>query len=230
MCYFESDRGVFVCCSFGRVLSYYENGNSQNSELRPIGTSFEGDGSLDLLGESLSLSFDGNVLAIGERRKFRVYQFNDSGWELLGEALGESSSGDSNFVLLSSDGLLLAIGTTEINSSAVTSNIKVYEYTQSNANGQWNAYTTGEVLNSQNRISSMSLSADGTTLGCIHGKVMEIYQYEAPIENELEGNWVRIGIIEFESPGDVSSLSLALSGDGRRLVVGTVQGNSLDQI
>mgnify|MGYP001497521501 CR=1 FL=1 len=46
MCYFESDRGVFVCCSFGRVLSYYENGNSQNSEWRPIGTSFDGDGSI----------------------------------------------------------------------------------------------------------------------------------------------------------------------------------------
>lgn len=127
---------------------------------------------------------------------------------------------------------MFAIGTTEIKSSAVTSNIKVYEYSQSNANRQWNVYTTGEVLkfNSQNRISSLSLSADGTTLGCVHGKVMKINQYEAPIENELEGNWVRTGIIVFESPDDVSSSSLALSGDGRRLVVGTVQGNSLDQI
>ena len=58
---------------------------------------------------------------------------------------------------------------------------------------------------------------------------MEIYQYEAQQEIESGGNWVRTGIIEFESPGDFSSSSLSLSADGERLVVGTVQGN-LDQI
>jgi hypothetical protein len=103
MCYFESDRGVFVCCPFGRVIVYRYEGISQNSEWRQIGIPFDDEENLDLLGESPSLSFDGNILAIGERRKVRVYQFNDSGWELLGEALGESSSGDSHFVSLSSD-------------------------------------------------------------------------------------------------------------------------------
>ena len=150
-------------------------------------------------------------------------------WEPLGKAFAESIS-SRHFVSLSRDGLLLAIGTTEINSSESTSNINVYEYTGSNDNGQWNAYTTGEVLNSQNRISSLSLSADGSTLACVHGKSMEIYQYEAQQEIESRGNWVsRTDIIEFESPGDVSFSSLALSADGERLVVGTVQG-SLGQI
>jgi hypothetical protein len=39
---------------------------------------------------------------------------------------------------------LLAIGSAEINFSVIASNIKVYENTESNGNGHWNTYPTGE--------------------------------------------------------------------------------------
>lgn len=74
------------CCNYGRVIiyRYQENGSFEN-EWNEIGSSLDGNESGDFFGRLLSLSFDGNVLAVGGNKQVRVYQFNDFEYELFGD-------------------------------------------------------------------------------------------------------------------------------------------------
>ena len=66
--------------------------------LKIIGSSLDDNESGDFFGRSLSLSFDGNLLAMGGNSQVRVYQFNDFEYELFGDIssripIGSLSSG-----------------------------------------------------------------------------------------------------------------------------------------
>ena len=86
-----------------------------------LGSDINGESSSDYSGHSVSLSADGQTVAIGANRNdgngsssghVRIYSWNGSGWIKLGADIdGESSSDYSGHsVSLSADGQTVAIG------------------------------------------------------------------------------------------------------------------------
>jgi hypothetical protein len=130
------DRSGFCSLnSDGTILAigaYYNDGNGENSGHVRVyswngsswiqrGSDIDGEAAGDESGVSVSLSSDGNILAIGARFNdgngsssghVRVYSWNGSSWiqrggDIDGEGAGDQSGSD---VSLSSDGNILAIG------------------------------------------------------------------------------------------------------------------------
>ena len=104
--------------SAGHVRIYNFNGSSWIQ----LGNDIDGEAADDRSGYSVSLSSDGNTVAIGaycndgngsDAGHVRIYNFNGSSWiqlgnDIDGEAAGDDRSGYS--VSLSSDGNTVAIG------------------------------------------------------------------------------------------------------------------------
>lgn len=122
-----------------RVYKYINNGWTQ------IGGDIDGEALRDIFGFSVSLSYDGTVLAIaGESNDgaagtdsghTRVYKYNDTSnsWVQLGADIeGEAAGDKTTSVSLSSDGLVLAVGARNnngLNNISNVGHVRVYRYT-----------------------------------------------------------------------------------------------------
>jgi hypothetical protein len=92
-----------------------------NSSWNKLGQNIKGEAESDQSGWSVSLSSDGTILAIGtpengtmgnKRGYVRVYQYNGSSWNKLGENIYGDTLGDESgrSVSLSNDGTIIAVG------------------------------------------------------------------------------------------------------------------------
>jgi hypothetical protein len=101
----------------GHVRIYSYNGSAWTQ----LGTDIDGEAAGDQSGYFVSLSSDGNTLAIGAPSNdgngsgsgnVRVYNYNGSAWTQLGTDIDGEAAGDQSgyFVSLSSDGTTVAIG------------------------------------------------------------------------------------------------------------------------
>jgi len=99
-----------------RVFRLTDNSWSQ------IGSSINGEAAGDQSGNSIALSSDGSILAVGALNNdgngyrsghVRVYRFTDNSWSQLGADIDGAATGDTfgRSVALSSDGSILAAGT-----------------------------------------------------------------------------------------------------------------------
>jgi len=209
----------------GNVEVYQLQGNSWVQK----GGDIEGDGSIIKFGQSVSLSDDGNIVAIGQTGdpsninvpqlgRVKVYQFVNNQWTQIGNTiLGQVDRDEFGFrVSLSASGNILAIST---NASNV---VVVYQL-----NGVvWNQM--GDAMFGENPGdgfgSSISLSNDGSrvaigakryTSGSSIGRA---YVFE-----NQDGNWT-----PFENPIVGVSIdgqfgfSIAISQDGSRVAVGGI--------
>lgn len=190
-------------------------------------------------GYSISLSADGNVVAIGApfisanstfKGKVTVYQNLNGNWLQLGNDInGGPLDGNLGIsVSLSSDGSILAIGdSTGQNNDVYTGRAKIYQYQNNNwiqlgndINGQGNNGSFG---------SSISLSANGNiaAIGAtnVYGSgtasgYVQVYQYQSP-------DWVQLGDnINGEAQSDNSGYSVSLSSDGSILAIGSINYGS----
>ena len=101
----------------GHVRIYHWNGLTYSQR----GFDIDGEAANDQSGSSISLSSDGNILAIGATRNdggpgndgghVRVYHWNGSAWVQRGSDIDGEANGDQSgeSVSLSSDGTILAI-------------------------------------------------------------------------------------------------------------------------
>ena len=139
-----------------------------------LGNDINGEASNDYSGESVSLSADGSIVAIGASENdgngansghVRVYRFDGISWSQIGQDIdGEASDDKSGFsVSLSSDGSIVAIGAYGNSENGIYSgNVSVYYYD----NNSWILLGNdidGEASADQNGY-SVSLSTDGFTL------------------------------------------------------------------
>jgi hypothetical protein len=139
-----------------------------------LGADIDGEASGDYSGQSLSLSSDGTIVAIGsinndgigtDAGHVRIYEYSAGSWTQLGADIDGEASGDysGQSVSLSSDGTTVAIGATEnddIGSNA--GHVRIYEYSA----GSWTqlgADIDGEAASDRSGTSA-SLSSDGTTV------------------------------------------------------------------
>ncbi|TNF66425.1 MAG: DUF4347 domain-containing protein [Gammaproteobacteria bacterium] len=137
----DGDRvavGAWNASSMGAVYAYDWDGANWTQ----TGTTILGDNSGDRFGESLDLSDDGNILAVGaighdlggalaNAGKVRVYQWNGSSWVQLGSDLdGEAANDESGIaVSLNAAGDLLAIGAQNNDDGGVnTGQVRLYSW------------------------------------------------------------------------------------------------------
>ena len=198
------------------------------------GSDIDGEAASDNSGYSVSLSDDGNIVAIGayfndgngvDSGHVRVYSWNGSSWEQRGDDIDGEAAGDESgrTVSLSNDGSILAIGASKNDNDAGenSGHVRVYAWNglaweqrgddiDGEAAGDWSGY-------------SVSLSDDGNTLaigarlndgnGVDSGHV-RVYVWSG-------SSWEQRGDdIDGEAAGDGLGVSVSVSGDGSTLAIG----------
>ena len=253
---FAEDQNGFsiALSSFGNIVAIgapFNDGNGNNSGAVRIyefdmgvwkqkGHNIEGKSAGEQNGFSVSLSSNGNVVAIGAPYKawqgdifnpsgtVRVYNYsNISGvWTQIGQDIdGEGFnyySGTS--ISLSSDGSILAIGTII---EAGTGVVRVYK----NVSGVWTQIgnTIHGKGNSDRFGRNLSLSADGSVLA-VAGYLNDdkgLNAGHAQVYQNISGVWTQIGDdIYGEVALENAGFDVSLSADGTTVAVGAFLSNS----
>ena len=220
-----------------RVLGYDEVAE----EWRPRGQDILGEAPGDLSGAAVSLSSDGDRVAVGAYRanltprasgQVRVYDFDAATetWVQLGEDIdGGAAFGQLGWsVSLSGGGTRVAVGAPFSNVAGPTSGqVTVYDYDE--AAGAWrqvgapiNGAAAGDVSGW-----SVALSRDGSHVavgapysdrGGVDAGEVRVYAYD-----DAAGIWQMRGMpLVGRSAGDLVGASVALSAKGERVVFGAV--------
>jgi len=215
--------------SAGHVRVYERNG----STWRQKGTDIDGEAANDYSGYSVSLSSDGNIVAVGAYRNdgngtnsghVRVFEWNGNAWVQMGADIDGEAADDysGHSVSLSSDGTILAIGAPYNDGTGSNSgHARVYEWNGST----WQQKGTdidGEAADDYSGY-SVSLSSDGTIVaigapyndgtGAGAGHV-RVYEWNG-------STWQQKGTdIDGEAADDYSGYSVSLSSDGTIVAIG----------
>jgi len=179
----------------------------------PLGNSFGSGGIGDSKGESVSLSSDGTIVAVGssagwgngrESGFVQVYKNISGKWTQIGANINGEFSGDSSgtSVSLSSDGNVVAIGS-PYNRQKVfqAGSVRVFQ----NIAGVWTKVGADlDGVESADQLGSVvSLSNDGSIVAiCTNRKYVRVYK-------NIAGTWTLLGN---EIPGE--NFNISLSGDG----------------
>jgi uncharacterized protein YjbI with pentapeptide repeats len=260
----------------GTVRVYKYNDVTWNQ----IGADINGEASSDYSGQSVSLSANGRVVAIGANMNdgsgnlladsghVRIYEFNGTNWVQRGGDIDGEANGDQSgiSVSLSEDGNIVAIGAImndgSGNALSNSGHVRVYKYNATKTSPQltdqslatfgpagWDRLggdIDGEAVNDQSGF-SVSISANGTivAIGAIfndgtsgtadtgnnRGHV-RVYRYNATkttpqLTNQSlttfgPAGWDRMGSdIDGEAAADQSGFSVSLSADGTAVAIGS---------
>lgn len=207
---------------------------SPNWEL--LGNYFVG-GPNTLLGNDVSLSADGNILATvssgyyGANNEYgatTIHQLNGNWWDRLGQIIEgySNSNGKYSFekavVSLSDDGTVVAVGTplSGINGN-YKGEVRIYKYT----GGLW--VQMGESIFSDegaNFGTSIALSGDGNTFAV--GKVSDTEMGYVRVFEHSNGHWIPKGMKLYGNEvNDAFGASVTLSSNGTILTVGSPRSN-----
>eukprot|EP00526_Cylindrotheca_closterium_P002678 CAMPEP_0113618308 /NCGR_PEP_ID=MMETSP0017_2-20120614/9264_1 /TAXON_ID=2856 /ORGANISM="Cylindrotheca closterium" /LENGTH=1027 /DNA_ID=CAMNT_0000527801 /DNA_START=16 /DNA_END=3099 /DNA_ORIENTATION=+ /assembly_acc=CAM_ASM_000147 len=217
----------------GYVESFQRNDNSSKWELLPR---LEGSETGANFGHSISLSADGQLMAVGipdgndidgnPKGRVRVYSFNEtvSAWIQIGnDVVGEvEGDGFGHAVSLSSSGTIVAIG-----SPYGTGNTYVYrlEGDEWRRRGDPMRHSFSPALEGW----SVSISDDGNEVA-VGAPTNEEVSDEAgvcTIFKYIDGRWQRRGQPLFgDARHDLFGTSVSLSGDGDIVAVGSINNDN----
>jgi flagellin-like hook-associated protein FlgL len=194
------------------------------------GSDINGEAAGDKAGWSISLSTDGNTIAIGARYNdgggsnaghVRIYDWSGGAWTQRGTDIDGESSGDEmgQSVALSSDTNTLVVGSPWNDGAGANSgSVRVYDW-NGTAWSQRGTDIDGESSNNYNG-QSVSISANGSiiAMGAVknNGNAghVRIYSWNGSA-------WVQLGAdIDGETAGDEIGQSIALTADGNSIVMG----------
>jgi len=214
---------------YARVYEY--DGSSWNQ----LGADIDGEASDDYSGQSISLSSDGTIVAVGGHLNdgngsnaghVRIFAYIGSSWTQLGADLNGPTS-NAYFgasVSLSSDGTIVAIGAfNTTGSSSYSGKTSIYEYNGSSWS-QLGADISGEAANDKSGY-DVALSSDGTIVaigarfndgGGSNSGHTRIYEYNGSSWSQVGGD------IDGEASSDESGFSVSLSSDGTIVAVGAL--------
>ena len=186
------------------LVRIYQNVNDSWTQ---IGSDIVGESETESSGDSVSLSADGSVVAIGapgndsngtDSGLVRIYQNVNNAWEKIGEDI-DGEAAWHNFgrsVSLSSNGSVIAI--------ADSSLVRIYQ----NDDGTWEQI--GSDIKGAGYGYSVSLSADGSVIAIGDRSLVRIYQND-------NGTWEQIGS---DIKGAGYGYSVSLSADGSVIAIG----------
>jgi len=202
-----------------------------------IGTDIDGEAAADYSGQSVSLSTDGNIVAIGAPGNdgngsgsghVRVYENVSGVWTQIGSDIDGEAAGDfsGTSISLSGDGSIVAIGAIwNDGAGAGAGHVRVYE----NLSGVWTQVGGDVEITStlSNYGYSVSLSADGSKLATGVAFLIEsghtAYNVTLVYEN-VSDDWVQIGAaiedVSNAAGSNYSSFSISLCADGSIVAVG----------
>ncbi|OZV70858.1 T9SS type A sorting domain-containing protein [Winogradskyella aurantia] len=213
----------------GNVRIYQYNNNFWSQ----LGQNIEGESSFDQSGISVSLNFDGDIIAIGAWENdgngegsghARVYEFNGINWIQKGLDIDGENPGDRSgwSVSLNSSGNNVAIGALFNDGNGDGSgHVRVYEFSGTNWT-QKGLDIDGE--NPGDRLGwSVNLDASGNYLVASSDLNSDNEQYSGQVivYQFINSNWLQIGSdLNGEFEMDAFGTSVSLSGDGLILAVG----------
>jgi len=187
----------------------------------------------DQFGYSVAMSSSGHRLAVGARFNdgagldaghVRVYELLTGVWTLQGSSIAGAAANDTAgySVSMSADGLRIAIGS--INAGPTqTGHVRVFEWLGA-AWQQLGSTIVGEAVSDQSG-SAVSMSADGNSvaIGALGNDGGGSSSGHCRVYTLVGGAvWTKLGQdIDGESAFDVSGIAVALSADGRRVVIGS---------
>ena len=221
----------------GHVRVYNWNGTAWIQR----GNDIDGEATNDESGYSVSLSSDGNTLAIGATGNdrngsnaghVRVYAWNGTAWIQRGNDIDGEDGGDQSgrSVFLSSDGNTLAIGAPFNDGNGSNSgHVRVYAW-NGTAWTQRGSDIDGEAGADQSGI-SVYLSSDGNTLaaGAIGNDATGVSAGHVRVYTWDGTAWIQRGNdIDGEALNDFSGTSVSLSSDGNTLAVGAIFNDGTD--
>ncbi|MEM7374740.1 MAG: T9SS type A sorting domain-containing protein [Bacteroidota bacterium] len=198
-----------------------------------VGSDLDGENADDGFGRSVTISGDGNRIAIGSIANdgngtssghVRVFEWDGSTWMQLGADLDGEAAGDwsGGSIALSSAGDRLAVGAIANDGNGTSSgHVRVFEW---NA-GIWNQLGTdinGEAAGDWFG-ASVSLSGDGSRLaaGATLNDGNGTSSGHVRVFDLIAGTWTQIGSdLDGEAAGDNFGFSVSLSEDGKLLAVG----------
>ena len=205
--------------SSGHVRVYQYSSGSWTQ----LGGDINGEAAYDYSGNSVSLSSDGTIVAIGATGNdgngsnsghVRVYEYSGSSWSQLGADINGDSSGDysGRSVSLSSDGTIVAIGAPDNDGNGIYSgHVRVYEYSGSSWS-QLGADINGDSSGDYSGY-SVSLSSDGTivAIGAPDNDGNGIYSGHVRVYEYSGSSWSQLGTdIDGEAANDFSGRSVSI--------------------
>ncbi len=200
------------------------------------GEALTGDDVSDVFGSSISLSADGNILAVGapdnngdsfEVGNVKIFRFESDNWVQIGdEILGESLSDHSGAAIsLSDDGNRVAIGAP--NSGSNIGHVRVYE----NVDDEW--VQLGDDIDGENENdysgTSVSINEDGSivAIGAPNNGDSGIASGHVRVFQEESGVWVQIGE-DIDGGQDYykAGSSVSINNQGNILAIGAIDNNN----
>src|SRR5690554_5388288 len=197
-----------------------------------IGQKIEGDTGTDAFGQSVAISGNGNIIAVGADQynsymgHVRVYEEVSGTWTQIGNDIEGDSSGDwsGRSIALSVDGSIIAIGAPFNDDGATDSgHVRVFE----NISGIWtqigNAIEGDGTWDESG--TSVALSADGTivAIGAPRHNGNGNESGQVRVFENVQGTWTQVGSdIYGLQIGHGLGISCSLSSDGSILVIGAV--------
>jgi hypothetical protein len=214
----QRDRGL---PGYVRVYEY-----SGSAWIRRGTVDLIGEANSDEFGYSVSLSDNGNILAVGAPRNdgssasdnrghVRVFSYASGAWSMMGSEIDGEAAGDSfgTSVSLSANGYVLAVGA--CTSNGALGHAAVYAYNlASNAWAKRGGNINGHIAGEWTGI-SVSLSSDGNTVAVgARGEPEYVYTF-------VSSAWTQVGCaIDEVKYGDEAGYSVSLSSDGSVLAIG----------
>jgi hypothetical protein len=196
-----------------------------------LGTDIEGSLSGDFAGSSISLSSDGNTVAIGANGNnfnsgyTKIYTFNGSAWQQVGgDIVAENIWDQAGFaVSLNSNGNTIAIGAPYNDGTGTSAgHVRIYSFSGSSWQ-QVGDDIDGEAANDLSG-SSISLSSDGSTVvigAPKNTQGVNTYAGHARVYYFDGSAWQQKGVeINGEAYNDRSGTSTSISGDGNTIAIG----------
>ena len=209
-----------------------------------MGNTIHGESLGDQSGESVALSSDGTIVAIGAIRNddagdlaghVRVYQYDSTStsWQQLGDDIdGENANDQSGMsVDLSSNGLIVAIGAKE-GAANSAGQVRVYQYDSTSTSWQQlGDDIDGENAGDENGM-SVALSSNGLIVAigapgndgvANNAGHTRVYEYDS-----TSASWQQLGDdIDGENVNDRFGSSVALSSDGTIVAIGASRNDGV---
>jgi flagellin-like hook-associated protein FlgL len=189
------------------------------------GTDIDGEAMGDLSGYSVSLSADGNTLAVGaisndssngpNTGHIRIYSWDGSAWAQLGFDI-DGAGGTGRTVSMSSDGRTLIVGSANYSSDQ----IQIYVWDGS----AWSQ--RGSTISSSGDFGwSVDMTSDGNTV--VAGALNSGSNGSTQVYDWNGSSWTRRGsVIYGEADGDFSGRSVSISDDGNIISIGAANTES----
>ena len=228
-----------VWSGFVRLFQWSSAEDSWNQMGDDITDDISGNAS-SLVGHSVSLNDDGNILVVGSPGMdkdndnlnsglVKIYTWtNNTQWIQIGQDIygenGEDKSGIT--VSISNDGSTIAIGSPLTDES--DGHLRIFRWSSNDTT--WNQIgnnINGDFRNNDRLGISISLNNDGTRVAVgaprNNNGYTEVYEY-----SDLSTNWVQLGnTILGEEDGDESGSAVSLSYDGKRIAIGAPNNDAM---